>query len=673
MKHLFTCCVLMLCGKSLLANHFEIAAVPSWVKPIEVPTSSKISKYDVLSGAYNSLIDMQVNLPAEADFTHIVSDILTLGGVKSVSEIAIPYDTAYQHLQFHYLKIWRDGKIMDRTSELTFEFLRNENQLTESVYTGQVTAYDVLDDIRKGDRLEYAYTIVGDNPIFDDNRFRFFAIDQMNPVDRFYLRIVHEKGLEYANRCNACDNLSFKEFDENDFHVIEMSQDNMLAGDFEETVPTWMMPYTYFTLSGFKNWQDVNLWANDVFDMESDITEFVAQLKRDHDSLDAQIDAAINYVQDEIRYMALEDGIGSIKPFAPDKVLKQRFGDCKDKSLLLSTILQMLGVEQAYPALVNTVLVKGVDQMLPAGQVFNHCIVYFSHGGVDHWIDPTQPQQGGKYTHLAIPDYGKALVIGHGFEELKDMNIDDQTTSTEVKETFSFNSFEEPCTLTVSTSHYGLMADLMRGSLEYISRKELGEQYRQNYGRIYPNIESIGHVEIEDDENENVLTTMETYSISRVWKAFSEDQFEGHRFRYEPLAMYNYIGQSECEKKKYPVQIPYPTTFYQTTILELPEALNVEDESTVFDNDAFKYINTINAKNDTVVQIDYAFVTKTDEISASSFKKVCNDMDDISRQITLILTYAQAKVDHENFRKSLKKYKTPYYNRKIDDYPLKPK
>ena len=53
-------------------------------------------------------------------------------------------------------------------------------------------------------------------------------------------------------------------------------------------------------------------------------------------------------MQDEVRYLGLENGISAYKPSSPNKVYNQRFGDCKDKSLLLVTMLNQMNIE-AYP------------------------------------------------------------------------------------------------------------------------------------------------------------------------------------------------------------------------------------------------------------------------------------------------------------------------------------
>lgn len=653
MRRPLTLTLLILWAVVAQADHFQVTPIPEWVKPIEPPTDSKVSKYDVIGGAFASLVDQQINLKLQADFTHIVYDVVSNAGVENVSEIVIPYDSAYQTVDFHYLRVWRDGEMIDRTEELTFEFLRNEMQLEMSIYTGMVTAYDVLEDIRKGDRIEYAYTIIGDNPIFGDKNFRFLVLDHGNPVDHMFVRVMWDEKSNYTTKCHSCDSIKVSEYADGTMKVAEMERFNITPYDFEDGTPVWHFPYAYFTLTNFSSWSDVSSWAESVFHLETEpnLDAIVKDVQRGRPQLEDQIDAAINYVQDEIRYMGMENGIGSIKPFAPDQVLKQRYGDCKDKSLLLVSILKKLGLSTAYPALVSSAMMRGVEKMLPAGQVFDHCIVHFNHDGNDYWIDPSQPYQAGKFSSLCIPDYGRALVVGLHSDHLKDMKILDKTTRTEVKEEFFFTSIEEPCTLKVESKYFGLMADYMRGSLEYISRKELADQYRESYGRMFPNIETVGTVEIKDDEKNNELYTSETYVISRAWKPFSERAFKGSRLRYEPLELYNYIGQTECEKKKHPVQLPFPASFMQTTTIHLPKPLEIKDEEVLADNAGFTYLNTIDAVSDTLLQLGYVFTTKTDEITAEEFDQVCYDMNDIASKIAYIITYSELDLNSDAFKK----------------------
>src|SRR5256885_1816734 len=52
-----------------------------------------------------------------------------------------------------------------------------------------------------------------------------------------------------------------------------------------------------------------------------------------------RVDAIASFVQSDIRYVAIEIGIGGNQPHAAADTFKARYGDCKDKATLLSSML----------------------------------------------------------------------------------------------------------------------------------------------------------------------------------------------------------------------------------------------------------------------------------------------------------------------------------------------
>jgi transglutaminase-like putative cysteine protease len=94
----------------------------------------------------------------------------------------------------------------------------------------------------------------------------------------------------------------------------------------------------------------VNKWAQHVLPYPGSPTStlYSRRFLQGTKTTEEKINKIINYVQDDIRYMGVESGIGSIKPFAPEEVAKRRYGDCKDKSLLLVSLLKQVGVTKAY-------------------------------------------------------------------------------------------------------------------------------------------------------------------------------------------------------------------------------------------------------------------------------------------------------------------------------------
>ncbi len=79
------------------------------------------------------------------------------------------------------------------------------------------------------------------------------------------------------------------------------------------------------------------------------------------------------FVQSNIRYVAIELGIGGFQPHAASEVFTQRFGDCKDKATLLSAMLHEAGIESYY-VLVNSRRGSITDKT-PPHDAFDHVIL----------------------------------------------------------------------------------------------------------------------------------------------------------------------------------------------------------------------------------------------------------------------------------------------------------
>ncbi len=96
--------------------------------------------------------------------------------------------------------------------------------------------------------------------------------------------------------------------------------------------------------------------------------------------------AAARFVADQVRYVGLEFGVNAYVPYPTARVFERRYGDCKDKSLLLVTLLRRLGVD-AHLALVRTFPYGAVTDPPPSISLFDHAIVRIP--GPDIWFDPT--------------------------------------------------------------------------------------------------------------------------------------------------------------------------------------------------------------------------------------------------------------------------------------------
>jgi tetratricopeptide (TPR) repeat protein len=109
----------------------------------------------------------------------------------------------------------------------------------------------------------------------------------------------------------------------------------------------------------------------------------------------------------EIRYVGLEFGVHGYQPYRTDQVWSRRFGDCKDQSTLVVTLLHLAGIE-ARVALVRTRPQGRLSNPLPALGLFDHAVVWLVEAQV--FFDPTVRTLG--LGDLPAADQGaQALII----------------------------------------------------------------------------------------------------------------------------------------------------------------------------------------------------------------------------------------------------------------------
>jgi transglutaminase-like putative cysteine protease len=137
---------------------------------------------------------------------------------------------------------------------------------------------------------------------------------------------------------------------------------------------------------GIQSWRDLGAWYLGLTrgrrDANAAIKQKVAELTASVPDTLGKIQALARFVQNDIRYVAIELGIGGQQPHPAADVFSHRYGDCKDKVTLLSTMLGEIGVDSYY-VLINTER-GSVTAATPPNLQFNHAIMAIAlPAGVD--------------------------------------------------------------------------------------------------------------------------------------------------------------------------------------------------------------------------------------------------------------------------------------------------
>ena len=128
---------------------------------------------------------------------------------------------------------------------------------------------------------------------------------------------------------------------------------------------------------GIRSWGDVGTWYSNLTRGRLDSTPELQRTVKDLTASAAtpleKIRALANFVQTDIRYVAIELGIGGYQPHAAADVLRHRYGDCKDKATLLSAMLREIGVASYY-VIINSER-GSLTTAAPPNIEFNHAIL----------------------------------------------------------------------------------------------------------------------------------------------------------------------------------------------------------------------------------------------------------------------------------------------------------
>ncbi len=120
------------------------------------------------------------------------------------------------------------------------------------------------------------------------------------------------------------------------------------------------------------------------------------------------INELIRELHRQVRYTGIEFGDAAIIPATPAETLKRKYGDCKDKSTLLVSMLRGAGIP-AHIALLETGSSLDVADDQPGMGLFDHAIVHVP-GAPELWIDATAEYLSAG--SLPSADQGrKALII----------------------------------------------------------------------------------------------------------------------------------------------------------------------------------------------------------------------------------------------------------------------
>ena len=303
---------------------------------------------------------------------------------------SIPYREGYQEVKIFFANtIKPDGKIItlderdiqDASQHAGYEF-----------YTDIKVKKFTMPAVENDCVIEVAYEIKNLKPILDMDYADTFFCRNLFPIEEDIAEIVLPAGTELKYKKFKTDITPQIQTDGQKTRYVFVNKTQ------KEIIPESRMPslldretfpqLSYWTL---KDWNIISQWYSKLFreqmksseDLERFTKELIAGKKTEED----KINAIFNFVSQNIRYIAVLLGPHTHKPHEAHQIFQKRYGDCKDKTVLLLTMLKIAGI-QGMPALVPATG-KYFDDSIPSISAFNHVIAAVPYQDKYLWLDAT--------------------------------------------------------------------------------------------------------------------------------------------------------------------------------------------------------------------------------------------------------------------------------------------
>jgi transglutaminase-like putative cysteine protease len=632
-------------------NFFITRNEPSWTVKIN-PKTYSIGNKDVTDGYYIALYEDQNQVELKEVYRHIIRKILTQSGVQNGSEISVSYDPNFQKLTFHKVTVWRNNRKIDRLASSKFKVLQNEKELSKFIYHGTYDAFLILDDIRKGDRIEYSYSIKGQNPIFGNKYANTFYFEGSSSYGHRYTNlIVSDKRPLRFKSFNFSDKPKSRELA--GLRVYEWESTATASRRVPDHEPSWYVPEKYTQVSEYQSWNDVVNWGlevNSYPNLETPLlNRDVRQLQiLSRDQPEKYIELATRFVQDEIRYMGIEMGEYSQRPNSPEKVLLQRYGDCKDKSMLLMYLLNKVNIP-AYMAYVDTYSGKYSSDFLPSPFLFDHVVVVVEYNHGKTWIDPTIANQRGDFKSIYFPNYGQALVLKPGVNKPEDViSIPTGKLVSELNFIVPDTLSGKQASLVITSTYTDNYADNMRSTIADDGQNALEKDFKEYINQYYPEAENNGEIVIKDDENSNTITIIESYLISNIWLRSEKSSTKPYIYFYGDLVDAD-LRRIKEKNRKEPFALKYPINVEESITVVLPAAWDYKDQMEQVESDSYYYEFSSHAKGN-VLKLNYSYRNFKDHIESRDMRKYARDSKKIAANLSTYINYGGGTVGANDAR-----------------------
>jgi transglutaminase-like putative cysteine protease len=581
-----------------------------------------------------------------ARLTNRIVQVDDASALAEIGQLTLEFNPQFERLLLHRILIVRGTRTIDHTRTAPVRFLQREPKLEEGIYSGVITASIVLPGVRAGDTLQVVSSVVGENPALGTRYAERLAWDQPHPIALRRVTLVGPAQQQIAWRWlggAGGDGPQPTESVEAGVRRLRFEARNLAAASSEPMMPPQVQPMRQLQFSEYANWNEVAHWALALFPADAplpdDMAPLMARLRALPDPQE-QASQALQWVQREIRHWSATTGEHALRPQAPAAVVQRGYGDCKDKALLLVSMLRGLGID-ARPTLVTATHHVDPASSLPAPGVFDHAIVQARVGGREYYLDPTRQGQTGLLSRMGQRFEGAAVLpVDAGTHDLVIVRSPnrEEIFRSQMREHLSLASFDAEGRLDVEIRWFGGNAETVRTSLQGMDAAELRHFASASYLQQYVGARLLGEPQVGDDRRLNQLTMKASFAVPRLARAAGNVW----AVAFAP-SLGDAIVLPSRLVRRFPLHVPsFPVTYDYEVDMTWPDRATVigAASSQRLETPHFRMLTTRRVSGNTESR-SVTFEAKVSQVPPIEIAGLVNDLNRMVQQIGSVMLAAR--------------------------------
>lgn len=480
---------------------------------------------------------------------------------------------------------------------------KNKDELSREIFHDDYQSVTFkYEGLQKGSKSRLSYQRIQHDPHLPGREFLQTSI----PIEHKTFSIVADNRIEMGIGAFNIENtdIDYQIIKKKNTTTYKWEVNNIDALKKEDSSPSYawygphIIPYVKnYTVNNKKhvvlgNVDDLFNWYNTFVDdlnigaKDPDMQALVDSITKGAETELEKVKQIFYWTQDNIKYIAIEYGMGGFIPRPANSVCNNRYGDCKDMASTITGLLDYAGIK-SHLTWIGTNDIPYTYSELPTPNVDNHMIAtYIDQDNHYYFLDAT-----GRYSNFDLPSafiLGKQALIRKNATEFEVVTVPVvDPAQNRISETVFLNIENNNLVgrSTASISGYNKMR--LQYAIENKTKEEKLKFYQLRFTKGHNKFMVSDFTETNLYPIEKPLEIDYHFSVNDYILANKDEMYIN--LNLEDLLS----GQKIKEDRATPVQNEYPVELDNTFELEiptgwkvdyLPESLTIDDPNIAFNS-----------------------------------------------------------------------------------------